>query len=164
VIAAQDQFGAYRDAINSDLYEYLQANLPALSSDTPIDRQDLKGMIFSVLYSHNRFIQKGKAEPKRQCRALFPEVYEIFSMVKSKGSTALAILLQRLETELVLNRAAKKFSKAYSRCPLFSLHDALAVESSYADAYADVLRREALDFCGLDLKLKKEVWNTSGNR
>lgn len=164
VIAAQDHFEAYRKAVNSDLYEYMKKNLPALDTGVPYDRQKLKELTFLVLYSDNRFIWQDEAALKRQFKELFPEVYKIFSMFKSKDSTALAVLLQRLETELVLNRAAKKFSKAHPGCPLFSVHDALAVESSCVDACSEILKHEALNFCGLDLKLKKEAWNKSENK
>lgn len=163
VIAFQNRFDKYRDAINSDLYDYMKANLPALDGGVSYNRQKLKALTFLVLYSDNRFIWQDEAALKRQFKELFPEVYQIFSIFKSKDSSALAVLLQRIETELVLNRAAKKFSKAYPGCPLFSVHDALAVESNHADNCVDVLRTEALNFCGLNLNLKKEVWNASAN-
>jgi len=166
VIAFQDRFEAYRNAVYSDLYEYMKPYLVSEAEILTLKKEELRKKLkeptYMVLYSDNRFIGQNGAEPKRQFRELFPEVYKIFSMYKSKGNAALPVLLQKLETELVLNRAAKKFSKLYPGCPLFSVHDALAVESSHADACTEILKQEALDFCGLNLKLKPEVWNPSG--
>ena len=150
----QNEFEAYREAVYGDLYEYLKMNLSDLPKGILDDRDKLKELTFSVLYSDNRYMP----ETKKQFKVLFPELYSVFSAYKKVDSTALAVLLQKIEAELILNRASKIFAKQNPACPLFTIHDSIAVLPAYVDSCSEILFDQAEQYCGLKVKLKPEEW------
>lgn len=157
----QMAFQAYRDVVDSDLYEFLK---PYYQADARLHRLDLenrkvlKELTYSIFFSSNRFIGQEEAASKRVFKKLFPEVYHVFSIIKKSRKENLPILLQKIETELVLNRAAKIFSKRYPNCPLFTIHDSIAVESSHYEYIKEILQEFGRTYCLLDLKIERENW------
>ncbi|HEX7414210.1 MAG TPA: hypothetical protein VF411_09205 [Bacteroidia bacterium] len=118
------------------------------------DRRIIKDIVFSVLYSENCQMNKGK----RLFKSLFPNVYGVFSLIKESGNEKLPILLQKLESDLFLKRIAKRISKENPNTPIYTIHDNIATTLSNLDYISKVVYEECYKYTGLKPTLKKEIW------
>ncbi|MGP8216908.1 MAG: hypothetical protein ACLQQ4_15180 [Bacteroidia bacterium] len=159
VCTHEEKFRPYINAVESDLYECMRAHLEDLTGREWKDRAKIKEAMFAVLYSDNRFIAQKEAEPKRLFKSMYPEVYEVFSLYKKHGASALPVLLQKIEAKLVLDSVAKKLAKQNPDMPLFSIHDSLIVPIGYEDLCKEEMLNEGRRLMGIDLKLQTEIFS-----
>ena len=153
----REKFASYINAVDGDLYLYIQERLKEAGHEIA-DRKAIKDVVFCTLFSSNRFIGQKKAWPKRMFQKLFPEVYHVFKMFKSGDPANLAVLLQRIETRLVLDNAAKKLAKQYPDLPILTVHDSIVVPPSHQQLCKDILSREAQRLLGIKIHLNDEPW------
>jgi len=136
------------------LYEYLKEKLN-LSDNS---RKAVKGAVFQILFTDNRFIGQVKAEPKRAFKRLFPDVYDVLSLIKKGESRLLPILLQRVESEIILNRVAKRIEIERPDLPIFTIHDSV-VSTLGNELYIQCIMMEEMEKAiGLSPHMKIEYW------
>ena len=58
---------------------------------------------------------------------LFPHVNSIFRMLKKEYHSSLAIMLQRIESCIVLEVICKMISKDFPDLPIFTIHDSIVI-------------------------------------
>ena len=58
---------------------------------------------------------------------LFPHVNSIFRMLKKEYHSSLAIMLQRIESYIVLEVICKMISKDFPDLPIFTIHDSIVI-------------------------------------
>lgn len=126
--------------------------------DVPEEKDMLKDVLFRTLYSDNRFFGAPEALPKRFFQSLFPSVYALFAAIKKKGANTLPIILQLIESEMVVRRSALAFSKMYPNIPIYTIHDSLVTLTSHKQAAYDLLKSEFEQVFGLIPSLRVEVW------
>ena len=136
------------------LYEYLQSNLGMDSSS----RKDVKSSVFQILFTDNRFIGQKEAKPKRAFRDLFPQVYRILSLVKRKNSKFLPILLQKIESEILLNRVAKRIEIEEPSLPIFTIHDSIVTTKGNELYIQSIMLDEMCKAIGSIPKTTIEYW------
>lgn len=126
--------------------------------DDASTRKKAKQITFSSFFSPNSLI--GFKEEMKVFRNVFPNVYEIFKLIKiGKGHhNTLAILLQHLEATLVLHRAAKIISEERPEIPIFTLHDSIITTIGNENYVHDVLKNVLTNAIGIAPKLKVERW------
>lgn len=146
-------------ASEGKLYEYMEEEIFKANGKRFKDRREIKDMIFSVLYSGNRFIGQPKAESKRLFRNLFPTVYEVFRLIKRNDKTLLPVLLQSIEAKLVLNNISKRFCKEQPGVPIFTIHDSIVCPIGYEFFVKKIMEEETLRHVGILPLLKFEFWN-----
>jgi hypothetical protein len=129
-----------------------------LDVNKPEEKRKLKEAIFTVLFSDNRFIAQPDAAMKRFFHELFPNVYKVFALIKKRGNETLPIILQLIESEIVLNRAARTFCRLYPDVPLFTIHDSLVTIEEYKEKARDILKLEFEQLIGLKPSLSFEMW------
>jgi hypothetical protein len=148
---------------DGSLYEYLANKMSQMEGTEIIqDRKKLKAIIFTSLFTSNRFIGQEDAASKRLFKKVFPDVYKIFSMLKKNDKTLLSKILQRIEAKVVLDCIAKRISKEYPELPLFTIHDNIVVLRGYELYVAQVIKEEMMRKVGMRASLKFENW-TSNN-
>lgn len=124
------------------------------------EKRRLKEIIFVTMFSDNRFIAQEEAKMKRFFKQLFPTVYEIFSLIKKKGNSLLPVILQRIESEIVLKRIAKNISKHHPKLPIFTIHDSIVTLVTSKELIRDIVKREFHTLIGLKPSLSVEVWTS----
>jgi hypothetical protein len=159
VCTSEEKFKPYINAVESDLYNSMRPHLEELIGREWNDRTKIKEAMFAVLYSDNRFIAQKEAEPKRLFKSMYPEVYEVFSLYKKHGASALPVLLQKIEAKLVLDGAAKNLAKKNPDMPLFSIHDSLIVPTDCENLCKEEMLNEGRRLMDIDLKLQTEVFS-----
>ncbi|MEZ4801160.1 MAG: hypothetical protein R2797_00190 [Gelidibacter sp.] len=121
-------------------------------------RKKAKEIVFSSVYSPNSSI--GYKESIKIFKALFPNVYKIFSLIKTgKGNhPALSICLQRFEAKLVLNKACKIISIIRPNIVIYTLHDSIITTEDNVEFVKGVLKNVLKKTIGVNPPLKIERW------
>ncbi len=148
-------------ALNGDLYLSIGARLEEQMGLIIKDRGVLKDIVFSVLFSDNRFISQPEAEPKRLFRDMFPAVYEIFRMIKIHNPSALAVLLQTIESQLVLGKIVKQIQIERPTIPIFTLHDSILSTEGNEDYCKSVMIELTEKYIGFRPNVKSEILTLS---
>ena len=115
-------------------------------------RKDIKPIMFSVLFSSNRHHDKMKDYFKE----LFPSVYELFCTIKRTGKEKLPILLQHIESVLMLEMVSKRISKEKPSLPIFTIHDSIVTIKGYEDYVELVMQEEFFNLIGIIPSLEIE--------
>lgn len=121
-------------------------------------RKKAKEIVFSSIYSPNFCI--GSKESIKIFKELFPNVYEIFSLIKKgrNNHPALSICLQRFEANLVLNTACKIISIIKPDVVIYTLHDSIITTDDNVDFVKRVLKKVLKNSIGVSPPLKIERW------
>lgn len=141
---------------SGDFYEKMSALVYPSES---FNKQKIKEMIFTVFFSRNKFIGQVGAKPKRDFKTAFPSVYEIFRQLKVKNHTVLAHILQRIESEIIIQRVAKRIASERPELPIFTIHDSVATTDGNEDYVATVIKEEVFNMTGLNVLLGIERWD-----
>lgn len=90
---------------------------------TYADRSDLKEQIFIVFFGRNsaRYVSRSV----KLFESLFPNVSELFALIKKEEHNRLAILLQRIESNIILKRVAPRITATFPDLPFITKHDSL---------------------------------------
>ncbi len=143
-------------------YEYFGAVLVenGFLKNLPKDelRKKAKEIVFSSVYSPNSCI--GYKESIKIFKALFPNVYKIFSLIKKgRGNhPALAICLQRFEAKLVLDKTCKIISIIRPNTVIYTLHDSIITTEDNVKFVKRVLKNVLKKAIGVNPPLKVERW------
>jgi len=152
----QQDINNYMRAVNDDIYLYMQNELTKKGYSVPT-RDNAKDIMYSVLYSSNRFFAQPEALPKRLFYELFPSVYNILCCFKRSEPNALAILMQRAESSLMLDRITKRISKEKPDVALFTIHDAILTPDGTQDYCVKVMVEETIRIIGVSPKVEQEL-------
>jgi hypothetical protein len=149
-------FGEYENYVNSG--EFYKKLADAIYPSIPFDKQNMKTMIFTILFSNNRFIGQPGAEPKKDFRDAFPNVYELFKLIKVKNHRALAHLLQRIESKIMIDAVTSRIAKERQNLPFFTIHDSIATTKGNEQYVAKIIKEEAFRLTNLNMKIGFEKW------
>lgn len=158
-------------ATTGKLYEFMAIELGKLTTKV-WTREDAKLELLKVLFFPPKFKKlKGRIVMKNH----FPEVLRFFSLlnygfkltkaqkgtIKGKsGPNILAILLQTMESEIVLNRVCKKINEKYPTIPLITLHDGIATTIGNQYHVQQIMQEELEKFVGKtpNIEIEWEKW------
>lgn len=121
-----------------------------------LDRAQTKKIIYAVLFSDNTKNKKITKEYKAIFKSIFPTVFEILSLIKKDKHNTLAILLQSIESKIVLENAYVKIMNVLPNAPLFSIHDSLITTENYVASVKAILEEELTNATGYSPHLKIE--------
>jgi len=94
---------------------------------------------------------------------IYPEIYELFQMIKLTDYRELCRLLQRVESTAVLGKVCKAIRKELPGTPIYTVHDSIATTRSNIDAVKQVAFDAIADFIGFEPALKEEPWSEFSN-
>ena len=141
------------------LYELLkQKALNESSARMVMSKQQVKAQVFQVLFTNNKFIGQPEAEPKRIFRAMFPSVYELLAKVKKKYSPNLPILLQKIESKLILERIVTRIEQEKPFLNIYTIHDSVVSPIGTELYVQSVMKEEMQTALGLNATTRIEYW------
>ena len=141
------------------IYEYISDEVFRQSGRIFKDRKELKEIVFTALFTDNRFIAQPEAEPKRIFRDTFPPVYNLFSLIKKGDSTVLPRLLQTIEAKLMLDHVALRISREKPYLPIYTIHDSIVCPVGYEQYVSTVIQEEMIQAIGISPTLKCDRWS-----
>jgi len=149
----------YREKVmDGTIYEYLADELYNRTGVMITDRKEIKRTMFTVLFSDNRFYGQEGAWVKRMFHDIFPSVYNVFKTIKKHDSSALPVLLQRMEASLMLDHVATRISREHPEVPIFTIHDSIVCPVGWEDYVASVIKEESESCLGAVPKLSFDYW------
>jgi hypothetical protein len=172
---AHGGFALFHQVVNEGrLYEFLIEQLPAQLASDPelnqlyqalgspeITRDYIKKLTMVALYCHPRSSKEQSKFAQLMFAHHFPGVIAIFAAIKKgtgKSYTRLPILLQRIESMLVLDRICQQFSKRH-RQPVFTIHDGLITTVPYVQKLKAIAEKVITSAIGVKPNLEKERWS-----
>jgi predicted ATP-dependent Lon-type protease len=123
--------------------------------DQPFNKAEAKLIVLFIMFSKNRT----RSSIKKDFKSAFPEVYKLFAEIKKKNHTALSHILQRIESEIIIQRVTKRISIEKPNLPIFTIHDSVATLQGSEKYVSSVIEEEVKNATGLDVKLGLEYWN-----
>jgi DNA-binding PadR family transcriptional regulator len=87
------------------------------------DRDDLKEQLFIVFFGDLR--AKRYSTAARVFEREFPSVQQMIDKIKREDHRRLAVLLQRIESDVMLNRVAREIGRQLPNMPMLTKHDSI---------------------------------------
>ena len=151
-------------AVSGELYEYLMDEFA--KEGLVLNRSETKSQVLRILFARNRLPQD---EVNRKARQIFisrfPKVHRVFSKIRGsdKGDKFVsfkrfAILLQRIESHLILDVIIKRINKERPEIIAVTVHDSIMTEAKATSiSYVqNVMKEELTRFVGFEPKLALE--------
>lgn len=142
-----------RMAKSGDFYQQLSK---VMYPTKAFDKEEMKKLTYTVFFSNNRAIQGMNYMPKRQFKRKFPDVYKVFSALKRKNHRALSHMLQRIESEIMIQKVCQRISDEQPTLPIFTIHDSIITTDGNQDYVSRVILEEAYNLTGLKINLGHE--------
>ena len=119
-------------------------------------RSFVKDITFSSIFSKNTSARYNKAIVL--FKKTFPTVYKIISKIKKERHATLAIILQRLESELFLQKCCKIIYEERPDIPIFTLHDSIITTKENIEYVKSIIEKVLLEHINAKPHLKVERW------
>lgn len=119
-------------------------------------RSFVKDITFSSIFSKNTSTRYNKAIVL--FKKTFPTVYKIISKIKKERHATLAIILQRLESELFLQKCCKIIYEERPDIPIFTLHDSIITTKENMEYVKSIIEKVLLEHLNAKPYLKIERW------
>jgi hypothetical protein len=142
-------FDSYIESVkNGVFYDDLQQRFATELGVHLMDRKEVKQSVFQVLFTPNQFYGQKQAQHKRLFAKLYPEVYAVLKSIKKKDATLLPLLLQEIESYIMLKVVAKRMQKHHPKVPIFTIHDSIVTTASNQMIVEQVMRDALTEYVG----------------
>jgi hypothetical protein len=150
--------------ISGQIYEYLMAEF--FKEGLKLTRDETKKQMLRILFARNRMPQDEINRKARQIfKDRFPTVHRIFSKIRGsekgdrfKNYKRFAILLQRIESYLMLDIILKRIYRELPGTIAITIHDSImtGVLTNNVEAVRKIMIEELIFFVGFAPKIKIE--------
>jgi len=128
-----------KSVINGTLYNDFIKSYPK-----GISRDDVKIIMFKVLFSNNEIKDKYKdfipwEKDKEVFASVYPFIYESIKILKSKGHAILPVFLQKVESYIFIDCIAKELVRA-GIVPL-TVHDSVIVKAEHKERTIEIIHK-----------------------
>ncbi len=153
-----------KHVLNGTIYEYLisvfeQNGYQSLGILHEEKRNRIKQIVFTLLFDDDTLSYNRKpGSPMQVFGRLFPTISRVFANIKEGDHRSLAIILQRIESFLLLTKVCKRISKEKPNIPLFTIHDSIITTVGNENYVQSVMEDELKKVMGAPPKFKKEYW------
>ena len=150
-------FFEYKKLIQEgQFYEYLFKNAPVHVNIKT--REEAKNAMFYMMFSDNKDFYQWSGGFKRYFAEQFPDVFEVFEIIKSQDYTLLSKLLQLIESEIVIDRACKRIAKEKPKLFIATVHDSIVTTIGDEHYVENVLKEELTSVLGFQPRLAQQQW------
>ena len=134
--------------LDGTFYEYIQEKFEPLYPGKFKNRKKVKKQVLRIFYSDPAFHNEDFYKPCLTFKSLFPTVYALFSIIKSVEYNLLPLILQRLESYLVIDVVCKKIGKMHPKIPFFTIHDSIITTKGNETIVKEILSSEFKNHLG----------------
>ena len=144
--------------LDGSLYEFIQKKHAELTEKT-IERNKVKGEFIKILYDEESIYREHIYGIEETINTVFPGLMEFCNSFKTKDEyNGLALLLQNVESTVVLRIVTANIAKEYPDMPLFTIHDSIGTTEDYAPILGPLVTSEIEKCVGLRPTIKEEKW------
>jgi len=150
--------------VNSGRFYEGFISLVKQQSNRTLNRNDAKLAMFQVLFSANSWRGERPTNPKydatlKECFAkAYPSIYSVVEDIKEGRKNRLAVLLQRIESHLLIDTCCKRITLEKPKCPIVTIHDSISTTEGYVEYVSKVIKDECQKFIGVAPVIKTSVW------
>jgi hypothetical protein len=120
-------------------------------------KEEVKKWMFEILFSRNQiWLERPQTKLFRQT---FPTVFTVFWDIKKHQYNTLALLLQNLESDAVLNHVCHSIARKHPDIPIFTIHDSVVTTLGNETIVKNIMGLELEKLTGLVPELKVKVWD-----
>jgi hypothetical protein len=154
----------FKSVVTGTFYEFLIDILEKgeglyLGRTAKEKRDKVKKMVLTLLFDdNNKSYNKKYDSPPQIFKRLFPSVANIFEYVKKCDYCDLAILLQRIESYLLLERICSRIASERPFIPIFTIHDSIVTTVGNEDYVKSVMKEELENSIGTAPQFSVEYW------
>ncbi|RNI22609.1 hypothetical protein [Rufibacter latericius] len=151
----------YREIVLEGIYEHLLVKYIENTGRVDMDRNDMKKVMFTILFSMNEEggktdesfkdmkIRQQREMAKDTFRSCFPKVMEVFEFFKEDNYRLLACLLQSIEAHVVLDKICGRIKRERPGTPIFTLHDSIMTTVGNETYLKQIIKEECLKHIGV---------------
>lgn len=132
--------------VEGEFYEFIQKHFEPLFPTRFSDRSKVKKSTLTIFYLDNDTAVYNK--PSYKFKELFPEAYELFRLIKSIVKNLLPVILQRIESHLILEVVCKRIALNHPDLPLFTIHDSIITTKGNEGIVEEIMNREIENLTG----------------
>ena len=153
LVQKESPFKKFTDlVINGTFYEYIQEHFEPFYPTKFDTRGKVKVSVLTIFYIENYIAVHHK--PSQTFKEHFPEVYELFRLIKEIQNNYLPIILQRIESYLVIDVVCKTLSKQHPEIPIFTIHDNIITTKGNEAVVKDIMSLEIEKWIGQKAQLE----------
>jgi hypothetical protein len=131
-----------------------------------LSRTMAKEESFRILFGIPSFQRSRKSVAFKSFTRHYSNVAQVFDLLKSRPVNDsnethyqdFAILLQRIESDAVLNLITRRFHETFQDAPIFTIHDCIATDVEHEEVLTEIINSELVNFLGTKPTLKPEYW------
>ena len=149
------QVNEYIDLVlNGTFYEYFQEHFKDLYPNRFDERKKAKIEVLRIYYSNRNRHHLEYYKPCLTFRCHFPKAYNIFSNIEvinkttQKSENYLPIILQRIESFLIIDLVCKAISESHPEILLITLHDSILTTKGNESIVEEIMTREIYNWIG----------------
>lgn len=160
LIISKEDWIKYRNIVSAGIfYEEMGKEIFAVDQERKsILRGDVKKLMYAVMFSSNNWFHQKGARDKQLFDKIFPNVYCLFEIIKESDSSALAVLLQTIESHIFLKIVTKRIAKGRPNIFFLTIHDSIISTEDNIDYVKQVMEEELTRVIGLKPSIQKEYW------
>jgi len=161
IIKDHHEFQKFRDApFQEDFYSHL-FELEHGVSPTDSQRKSIKKDIMYVLFQSNRK-HRELVEGVRLLKKFYPYVNQfILKIMDGIGKRNFSLLLQRVESYLILDCVVPEFYRRFPAAPIFTIHDCIITTEKYKLELTNVMFEVLYEITGIKPGLSVEKLDPS---
>lgn len=169
-----EPFNEYLEIVQSGKMYEIIAEWIRQERSISIDEKIVKTQLFKIMYSSNYVSEERKVDElywlEQYYKRKFPTVMEVFKIIKrtfknigvEKQYARLAILLQSIESEIILHRCCKRiWEEGNQQMPIFTIHDSIVTTKENVEFVEKIMQEELTQCIGIPPKFKREEWKES---
>ena len=157
--SVKKDFTVYEEKVcQGELYDYLLKRFNEERRLNYLTRDDAKIAVLQAFFSANQFLYQKDAQLKLLFKQTFEEVYAVLAEVKRGSKELLPVLLQNVESYLVIEVIARRIAKEHPKLPLFTIHDSLVTTVGNEGILQRIMTDELTRYVGHAPHLKTEYW------
>jgi hypothetical protein len=152
----------YHLIVTGKLYKFIsdefKDKLGLEDSKNPLlTRDSAKQFFIKTLYSDKNNVHSLSSKFMKVFSEDFPVVVNVINFIKSDSKRDFAYLLQRIESEFIINRIASPLSKSNPNIPLYTIHDGIITTEEFADLLHETFQKVYISEFGLAPNITRSI-------
>lgn len=139
--------------LDGTFYEHILENFKVVFPHRFNNRENVKKEVLRILYVPNDRVHWEFYLPCLRFRELFDAVFQLFYLVKEVQDNYLPIILQRIESFMVIDIICKRISVEHPEIPFFTIHDNIITTKGNEAIVMEIMNAEIKKWIGEKPKL-----------
>ncbi|WP_276132449.1 hypothetical protein [Polluticoccus soli] len=159
-----------KDAASGEVYSRIVEELEKISYFKPaltekekrakVKKTLLKQLFASPYFHKHKWLYKGKAgEIWSLFTTIYPEFAELTDHIKSKNHKDMSMILQRMESVLIIGRVCKRIQDEHPEVFIATIHDCLVTTKANKDLVRKILEEELQTYVGVAGTFSEKEWS-----